>query len=76
MKHDVKIIYFKESGKYYSEGSYQSSARFYHEIISEVGAMMEERKLPGLTDGAVFDCVAIPEKEGFSIPYLFKVQYE
>jgi hypothetical protein len=47
----VKLTYFKESGKYYTEGSFTTKKHFY-DVIVEVRDMMAEGRLPGLVLGA------------------------
>lgn len=47
----VKLTYFKESGKYYTEGSFNSKKDFYG-VIAGVRLMMSEKKLPDLVEGA------------------------
>lgn len=51
MRH-VKLIYFKKSGKYYSEGKYTSEKDLDFELFAEVGQMLENGRLPDLVDGA------------------------
>ncbi len=49
----VKLTYFKESGKYYSEGDYSSTKLQMYEIFAEVRKLRDGGKLPGLVEGAV-----------------------
>lgn len=49
----VKLTYFKPSGKYYSEGEYETSFKTFHQIIAEVETMLRQGKNPGLVDTAV-----------------------
>ncbi len=72
----VKLTYFKDTGKYYSEGEYTSNKLQLFEIFSEVRQMLASGTRPGLVDGknefyAVVDvpehphrhpCLIIPEK--------------
>jgi hypothetical protein len=48
----VRLIYFKESGKYYSEGSYESSCAFQWEIYKEVRQMKDDNNLPGVVNSS------------------------
>lgn len=48
----VKLTYFKQSGKYYSEGSYETTRDDMYGIFEEVRAMLDSGKRPGLVDGA------------------------
>lgn len=55
----VKFTYFKDSGKYYSEGEldfpYESDKPvLYYDICSRVRKMLQEGKRPGLIDGSNF----------------------
>jgi len=47
----VSLNYFRESGKWYSEGDYRTQKVHLWEIWKEVQAMLDERKLPGLIEG-------------------------
>lgn len=49
--HKVKLTYYKSSGKFYSEGEYESSKEYLFEIWHEVRTMLEEENLPGLIKG-------------------------
>jgi len=48
---NVKLIYFKDTGKYYSDGSYLSQRIHLWEIWDEVDQMFKKKKRPGLVDG-------------------------
>lgn len=48
----VKLIYFLFSGKYYSEGEYQTHKTDLWKIWIEVETMRFEGNLPGLVKGA------------------------
>jgi hypothetical protein len=48
----VELTYFKQSGKYYSEGELEVDARLYmHHIFDEVRRLLKARTLPGLVEG-------------------------
>ncbi len=47
----VKLTYFRLSGKYYSEGEYESAKTHLFEIWREVRQFLLTRKLPGLVEG-------------------------
>lgn len=51
MSHKVKLTYFKPSGKYYSQGEYQSDEDHAFNVFDEVKTMQREGKLPGLVEG-------------------------
>lgn len=57
----VRIVYYKDTGKYYSEGYYESEKDSMYEIFDEVRLMLVSGKRPGLVDGfshfhVVVDC--------------------
>ena len=47
----VKLTYFKQSGKYYSEGEYETNKRYMYEILDEVKDLLRDKQLPGLMVG-------------------------
>ncbi len=47
----IKLTYYKENGKYYSTGEYETRRDLLFEVWSEVRDMLEDGKLPGLVDG-------------------------
>ncbi len=51
MKHEIKLTYFKRSGKYYTEGSYYSEKEYMYQIFEEVAELKENLQLPGLSSG-------------------------
>jgi len=55
----VNLTYFKNSGKYYSEGSYESRFEQLWEIFMEVSNMLDMSKLPGLAPGHSYFIVLI-----------------
>ena len=71
----VKLIYFKKSGKFYSEGSYESTKEYVHDVYHEVAAMLEEGTLPDLRPGATeFVVLVLPQHPHFTVPQLIGVQ--
>lgn len=44
----VELTYFQASGKYYTDGEYESSCEYLFDIWDEVAKMRDERRLPGL----------------------------
>ncbi len=67
----VRIIYYKQTGKYYSEGFYETKKEHMFEVFDEVRLMLVSGKRPGLVDGfdqfhVVVDC---PDSE-FDLPRL------
>jgi hypothetical protein len=49
--YQVKLTYFKPSGKYYSEGEYRTEKSELLDIWDEVKQMRDEARLPGLCRG-------------------------
>lgn len=47
----VSLNYFRETGKFYSEGDYRTNKVHLWEIWEEVQDMLDNRKLPGLIEG-------------------------
>ena len=46
----VRLVYFKETGKYYSEGTFESVGDWWDDL-EEVRRMIHGRRLPGLVQG-------------------------
>ena len=61
----VNLTYFKESGKYYSGGSYQSEHKALYEIWEDVEKMLSQGKRPGLVNGSdgFHVSIEVPEHE-------------
>lgn len=61
----VQLTYFKETGKYYSEGSYETEHKPLFKVWQEVSLMIHNGKLPGLIKGATEYIVLaeVPEHE-------------
>ncbi len=47
IKHTVELVYFKPSGKYYSEGSYQTEQETIYDIWKELDELLKT-EWPGL----------------------------
>lgn len=47
----VNLTYFKDTGKYYSEGSYETEKEHLFSIFQEVQQKVQDRILPGLVRG-------------------------
>ena len=47
----VRLTYFKQSGKYYSEGQYITKKKKLFEIWDEIVLLMQVGELPGLMKG-------------------------
>jgi hypothetical protein len=51
MKHKIKLSYFKASGKYYTDGEYETEHEHMWEVFDEIKQMQAEGRLPGLVPG-------------------------
>ncbi len=49
MSYKIKLTYFKQTGKYYSEGSYLTEKEQMFEISDEIKKMKNENKLPEIS---------------------------
>lgn len=47
-KYEVKLTYFKQSGKYYSEGRYETNKEYMYQIVEEVKMLNIEEDLPDI----------------------------
>jgi hypothetical protein len=56
----VQLTYFKSTGKYYLEGTYETERTLHHEIIDEVREMHREGKLPGMSGQPKYTLVVPP----------------
>jgi len=63
MPYRVNLTYFKPSGKYYSEGDYQSNKENLWEIFQEVKNKLAAGDRPGLVDGpnTFYAVINVPE---------------
>jgi len=61
----VNLTYYKPSGKYYSEGSYETNQKHLFEIWDEVRAMGRLGQLPGITTDRNYFTISVdvPEHE-------------
>ena len=61
----VKLTYFKRSGKFYDEGTYETDHKPLYQIWKEVEQLRDHRKLPGLIEGHSYYIVSVdvPEHE-------------
>lgn len=69
----VRINYFKPSGKWYAEGTYESEADYYHDLVAEVQQMFAENRCPGLADGPLkFYAHVLAEGAHNEVPFLVR----
>lgn len=55
----VELTYFQASGKYYTDGEYESSRTHLFEIWEDVHIMHREKALPGLRPGHSYFIVLV-----------------
>ncbi len=60
----VKLTYFKESGKYYSDGEYETDLQEWHDVIKDIKIKQEEGNLPGLVEGGGQEFMILVNTEG------------
>ncbi len=59
----VYLTYFKTSGKFYSQGTYETGDKPLYKIWEEVRGFQEQGKLPGLIDGSVEFIISVEVPE-------------
>jgi hypothetical protein len=65
------LIYFKTSGKYYTEAEYVPISQSYYDAIEEVRNLKEKGELPGLVKGATeFNILINLLHDPDDVPYL------
>lgn len=47
-KYEIKLEYFKQSGKFYTSGSYMTTKESMLDVLEEIKTMKAESKLPGI----------------------------
>lgn len=69
----IKLVYFKETGKYYSEGELNIPRRdlTFHEGLNILQDKLNAGERPGLVDGMDFDVLATVYTEFGPLQYLF-----
>lgn len=53
----VEITYFKDTGKYYSEGEIDIDSDSFHDTVTTMVTMLNHGKRPGLIDGFDFNAL-------------------
>jgi hypothetical protein len=66
----VKLTYFKQNGKYYSDGEYNTNLTEYYSVINEVRNMKREGNLPGLIEGSNEGIILVTIEEMYNVPHL------
>lgn len=73
---DVKLTYFKDNGKFYTEGSFSVDFSSFESIVRRVANMHCQGRLPGLVEGAgrdMFVLIQTPDGEGaHGVPHLLR----
>ena len=68
----VNLIYFKRTGKFYSEGTYETKETNLGNIWEEVSTMRNNKNLPGLVVGCSDFIVSIDVPDHpYNHPHLF-----
>ena len=68
----VKLMYFKQSGKYYSNGEYETEKTMWHEMIDEIKQLKVDGKLPDLVDGAREFIIFVEGVEPWGVPHIIR----
>jgi len=68
---EVHLTYFKDSGKYYSEGHYNTDKEAFYEIVEEIRQMLANGIRPGLVNGFEFHVLAEIFIRNGPLPHLF-----
>lgn len=55
----VQLTYFKDTGKYYGEGEYETEKEHLYEIWDEVREMVKQGTRPGLIEGCHEFCTLV-----------------
>lgn len=68
---EVRLVYFKQSGKYYSRDKYKTNQTELYDIWAEIELLQLQGRLPGLVDGTreFIILVDVPEHE-YNHPHL------
>lgn len=64
----INLTYFKKSGKYYGDGSYETTHTNMHDIFDEVRDMWSKRDLPELMKGCTRFTVHIDPQDDTGYP--------
>ena len=59
----INITYFKDTGKFYAEGHYDTTKLGMDEIFDDVRGMYKKGSLPGLTPFSKFDYMVVDSKD-------------
>lgn len=60
-RHTVRLTYFKLSGKYYSEGTYQTECPYMFRVFEEVEEMLHSGHWPGLAPNSLHYFITLVE---------------
>lgn len=77
----IRLDYFKESGKWYSEGyiaidkpTAGDAAKSWYDFMEHVRDLMIKRELPGLVKGALYEVLVTGEDHPGGYPQIFRVE--
>lgn len=66
----VVLTYFKPTGKYYSEGEYETEKQYMYEVYDEVRQKADNKTLPGICGNDWIILVSVDENHPNSYPCL------
>lgn len=68
----VKLVYFKDTGKYYSEGEIDLPHDWlFHNAVEHICQMLDRGERPGLIDGHDFNALITVYTEFGPLPHLY-----
>ena len=67
----IKITYFKDNGKYYSNGKYTTDDKPFDDVCKQLREMFDKGIRPGLVDGFEFHAYCKIYTEHGPLPYLY-----
>lgn len=77
----MRLDYFKESGKWYSEGfvfierpAEGEEAKSYMDFMNQVRGLLDKGELPGLTKGSRFEVLITGEGHPGGYPQIFRLE--
>ena len=66
----VKLTYFKKSGKYYSEGYYNTCCTNMPSVVAEVLVKRDISKMPGIQEGDFIILIEVEAAAAFGCSHL------
>ena len=68
--HKVRLLYFKQTGKYYSDGEYETVHDSFHDVVKEIKQMKIDGNLPGLVEGCREFIILLETQEPWGVPHI------